>query len=89
MTHHHTFAALSLIMVTTFAHIVDASQSGASLNTEVQSAISTGQVRAVLKNGVATLYGNVEFRVDANAAAAAAARYDGVDTVINRIFVSD
>lgn len=58
-----------------------------SLAIEVQSAVSSGNVNVRLLDGTAILTGRVASAYDANAAVRAAARYEGVERVDNRIFV--
>ncbi len=58
-----------------------------SLAIEVQSAVSSGNVNVRLVNGTAVLTGRVASAYDSNAAVRAAARYEGVERVDNRIFV--
>ncbi len=58
-----------------------------SLAVEVQSAVSSGNVNVRLLDGTAVLTGRVASAYDANAAVRAAARYEGVERVDNRIFV--
>ncbi len=58
-----------------------------SLALEVQSAVSSGSVNVHLVDGIAVLSGRVTSYYDSMAAERAAARYEGVDRVINRIYV--
>jgi len=58
-----------------------------SLAIDVQSAVSSGTVNVQLVDGTALLTGRVRSAYDAQAAARAALRYDGVDSVINHIYV--
>ncbi len=58
-----------------------------SLALEVQSAVSSGNVNVYLSDGIAMLTGRVESSYDALAAERAAARYEGVEQVINNIYV--
>ncbi|MGQ7847317.1 BON domain-containing protein [Granulosicoccus sp. 3-233] len=58
-----------------------------SLAIEVQSAVSSGSVSVRLVDKTAVLTGRVTSVYDSNAAVRAAARYEGVEHVINRIIV--
>ncbi len=60
-----------------------------SLQTQVQSAINQGRVSVSLEGTTATLTGHVKDTVDRNRAISAANGYEGVDRVVNRIFVFD
>ncbi|NND92615.1 MAG: BON domain-containing protein [Granulosicoccus sp.] len=83
--------ALSLSVLVLFAAMagnVSANISTGSLATDVQSVVGTGNVSVILEDGVATLFGVVETRVDANAAEMAAANFEGVEEVINQLYIS-
>lgn len=84
-----TIAANTLVLPTASSGTASTNISADSLNTNVQSVVGSGHVSVVLQHGVATLIGGVERRIDAIAAGSAAARFYGVDKVINRIFVSN
>lgn len=60
-----------------------------SLAVEVQSAVSSGSVTVDMDGSTAVLSGHVPSRYDAQAAVRAAARYEGVEEVIDHIFVAD
>ena len=85
----NTIAIASLIAATSFAGTASANVSSGSLAQDVQSAVGTGHVSVLVKDGVATLFGGTESRFDANAAEYAAANFEGIDRVDNRIFVSN
>ena len=85
----NTIAIASVIAATAFAGTASANLSTGSLDLDVQSALSNGHVSVVVQDGVATLFGGTESRFDANAAVQAAANFEGVDRVINRIFVTN
>lgn len=58
-----------------------------SLAIEVQSAVSSGSISVYLSDGTVILTGRVDSYYDSVAAERAAARYEGVDQVINHIYV--
>lgn len=58
-----------------------------SLALQVQSAVSSGNVNVHVVDGTAFLTGRVSSTYDSLAAQRAAARYEGIDKVDNRIFV--
>ena len=89
MTIRNTLAASALILTTAFAGIASASISTGSLGVDVQSAAGSGHVGVILQDGVATLTGGVDSKVEANAAELAAAHFPGVDRVVNHISVSN
>lgn len=59
-----------------------------SLAIEVQSAVSSGNVSVRLVDGTAILSGRVKSFYDALAAERVASRYEGVERVINHIYVN-
>ena len=83
----HAIALSSIVFATAFSGMASAFFSTGSLATDVQSAVGTGNVVVLLDEGTATLVGNVETRVDANAAETAAINFPGVDSVINHLNV--
>ncbi len=89
MKKYNAIAITTLILVTTFGGVASAGTSTGSLSTDVQSAAGAGHVSVILRNGVATLFGGVESQVDSNAAEMAAANFEGVECVINRISISN
>lgn len=58
-----------------------------SLALEVQSAVSSGNVNVHVVDGTAILTGRVPSAYDSLAAGRAAARYEGIVNVDNRLFV--
>lgn len=85
----NTLAASTLVLATAFAGIASANLSTGSIGTDVQSAAGSGHVSVSVKDGIAYLFGGVESRTDSNAAELAAANFDGVESVVNRIYVSN
>lgn len=85
----NTIALASLIAATAFAGTASANISTGSLATDIQSAVGSGHVSVVVQDGVATLFGGAESIYDAKAAEYAAANFEGIDRVDNRIFVSN
>jgi hypothetical protein len=85
----NTIAIASLIAASAFAGTASANLSTGSLVLDVQSAVGTGHVNVLVQDGVATLFGATESLFDANAAVQAAANFEGIDRVDNRIFVSN
>lgn len=77
----------SILLLVTQTGCTTAAFGKPSLALEVQSAVSSGNVNVQLSDGTAILTGRVESSYDALAAARAAARYEGVEQVINRIYV--
>jgi hypothetical protein len=88
MTIRKTIAVPALLIAGLFAGAASASMSTGSLGTDVQSAAGSGHVTVKLIDGVATLMGGVDSQIEANAAERAAARFPGVEQVINRIDVN-
>ena len=78
---------LSILIVAVLTGCTAAAFGKPSLALEVSSAVSSGSVNVNLIDGVAHLSGRVDSYYDSQAAARAAARYPGVDQVINRIYV--
>ena len=89
MTTRTTIAASILVLATAVTGAASANISTGSIGIDVQSAVSSGHVSVFVKNGVATLVGVVESRVDSNAAARAASDFSGITSVDNRINVSN
>lgn len=89
MTPRTAISTSILVLGMAFAGLASANISTGSIGTDVQSAVSDGHVSVNVNDGVATLFGVVESRVDANAAEQAAASFDGVDKVISHISVSN
>lgn len=87
MNYRHYIAVASLIIATTFASTVSASTSTGKIALDVQTAISSGNVNVCVHNGVATLYGNVEDFTDSRSAERAAANFEGIDKVINNLYI--
>ena len=79
----------AILLATTQSGCTAAAFGKPSLALEVQSAVSSGSVNVQLRDGTAILTGRVESSYDALAAVRAAARYEGVDQVINHIYVVD
>lgn len=88
MTIRNTIAVSALVLATTFAGVASANLSTGSIGTDVQSAVGSGHVSVSVKDGVAYLFGGVESRTEYNAAELAAANFEGVKSVVNRIYVS-
>lgn len=88
MTIRHTLAASTLVLAIAFAGVASATVSTGSIGTDVQSAAGSGHVSVSVRDGVAYLFGGVESRTEANAAELAAANFDGVERVVNRIYIS-
>ena len=79
---------LATLLVTAPTGCTAAAFGKPSLAVEVQSAVSSGNVNVYLRDdGVAILTGRVASSYDALAAVRAAARYEGVEQVINNIYV--
>ncbi len=78
---------LATLLVTALTGCTAAAFGKPSLALEVQSAVSSGNVNVYLNDGVAILTGRVASSYDALAAVRAAARYEGVEQVINNIYV--
>ena len=89
MTIRNTIAATVLVLATTVTGAVSANVSTGSIGVDVQSAVSEGNVSVTVKDGVATLFGVVETRVDSNAAERAARNFAGITDVINHVNVSN
>jgi hypothetical protein len=85
----NTIVLSSLLAATAFAGTASANLSTGSLALDIQSAVGTGHVSAVVQDGVATLFGNTESLYDAKAAEYAAANFEGIERVESRIFVSN
>lgn len=77
----------SALLASTLSACTPAAFGKPSLAIEVQSAVSSGNVNVRLIDGVAVLTGRVSSAYDANAAVRAAARHEGVDSVIDHIYV--
>lgn len=77
----------SALVATTLTACTAAAFGKPSLAIEVQSAVSSGNVIVQMIDGTAMLTGRVQSAYDAQAAGRAAARYKGVERVINRIYV--
>lgn len=75
------------ILATSLSACTPAAFGKPSLSVEVQSAVSSGNVNVYLNDGTAILTGRVDSAYDFQAAARAALRYEGVDQVINHIYV--
>ena len=84
-----TVSLTALVLAATVAGSASANISTGSLGVDVQSAVSAGHVSVVVTNGVATLFGGVESIHDAKAAEFAAASFEGIEQVRNRIFISN
>ncbi len=78
---------LATLLVTALTGCTAAAFGKPSLALEVQSAVSSGNVNVNLVDGVAYLSGRVDSYYDSLAAERAAARYQGVDQVVNHIYV--
>ena len=78
---------LTTLLATTLTGCTAAAFGKPSLALEVQSAVSSGNVNVHLVDGTAILSGHVNSSYDSMASERAAARYEGVDHVINHIFV--
>ena len=89
MTIRNTIAATVLVLATSVTGAVFANVSTGSIGVDVQSAVSDGNVSVTVKDGVATLFGVVETRVDSNAAERAARNFAGVTDVVNLVNVSN
>jgi len=59
-----------------------------TINAEVRSAITSGNVNVVVNEGVATLFGWVEDHQAEQAAKQAALSFDNVDSIVDLITVS-
>lgn len=59
----------------------------ASLQTQVRSAVTKGNVMARLDGTTVVLNGQVDSLFDRDRAVAAAKRYEGVEKVVDRIFI--
>lgn len=83
MRYKNTLAISALALAAAFAAPISANVSTGSLANDVQLAAGSGSgpVNVTLKDGVATLIGNVETQTQANAAHHAAAAFPGVKTV--------
>lgn len=75
------------ILATTLSGCTPAAFEKPSLLIQVQSAVSSGSVYVHLIDGTAVLTGRVDSTYDSLAAEQAARRYEGVDQVINYIYV--
>jgi hypothetical protein len=75
------------LLATTLAGCTAAAFGKPSLALEVQSAVSSGSVFVQLVDGTAILSGRVPETYDSMAAERVALRYEGVDRVINHIWV--
>lgn len=82
-----TTGVLTMLLVTALSGCTAAAFGKPSLALEVQSAVASGNVNVRLVEGTAILTGHVRDYYDSLAAERAAARYTGVDQVINRIYV--
>lgn len=78
---------LAGILATTLSGCTAAAFGKPSLGIEVQSAVSSGNVNVHLIDGTAILTGHVNSVYDSQAAERAARRYEGVDQVINHIYI--
>lgn len=75
------------VLATTLSSCTAAAFGKPSLAIEVHSAVSSGNVNVHLIDGTAILTGRVDSYYDSMAAERAAARYEGVEQVINHIYV--
>lgn len=82
-------ALTALVLTAIVAAPAAANVSGQSIDGAIRSAITTGNVSVVVNDGVATLFGWVEDQSTENAAKRAALAFDNVDSVIDRISVSN
>ena len=90
MKTRHALAATALILATSIAGVSSANTSTGSIATDVQSAVGSGIVGATVNDeGLATLFGSVETRVDENAAKMAALEFPGVNEVQSSIIVNN
>ena len=78
---------MTAMLVLTLTGCTAAAFGKPSLAVEVQSAVSSGNVNVHVHDGVAILTGRVDSTYDSAAAERAAARYQGIDHVINHIYV--
>ncbi len=85
----HLVALSTLLMASTFAQVALADISAGVLNRVVNSAVSRGQVNAVLRNGVVTLHGYADTVIDKAHAERAALKLEGVNRVRNYIIVDN
>jgi len=85
----HMIVISTLLMTSSFIQVALADISTGALNRAVNSAISQGQVHAVIKNGVVTLHGYAESFLDKSHAGRAALKLDGVNRVRNYIIVNN
>lgn len=85
----NTIATSILLAATAFAGTVSANTSTGSIDIDVQSAVGAGHVSVLVSDGVATLFGAVESRVDFNAAEYAAVNFEGVDRVQNHLSINN
>ena len=60
-----------------------------SLQTQVRSSVTQGHVSAHLDGTTVTLTGRVSSRFDRDRAISAAKRYEGVEKVVDRLFLFD
>lgn len=85
-----TLVVITLLMSLCCVGVASAqSASTAEIRSAVQSAIGTGNVTALVKNGTVTLVGNVDSSLDANKAESAVWNFDGIDCVHNHISVNN
>ncbi|NND93120.1 MAG: BON domain-containing protein [Granulosicoccus sp.] len=85
----NTIALSTLVLAAVLSGSAAANLSTGSIGTDVQSAIGTGSVSVRVNDGVATLFGITETKVDSNAAERAAANFEGIDSVINLVTVTN
>lgn len=92
--HHHRRARRRLqvlpiqaLALAVLAGCASSAFEGPSLALDVQSAVASGNVNVHVIDGTAILTGRVRDRYDAQAAARAALRHDGVERVVDRLYI--
>ena len=82
-------ALVALALSAAIAGPTAADVSGQSIQGAVRSAVTNGNVNVKVEDGVATLFGWVEDRHTENKVKRAALSFDNIDSIVDRIVVSN